>query len=232
MMLLTEPNSKPQNAELLPEHGGQRDRAYLQLHHLLVRHRIPPGERLREPFWSARLGVSRAGLREALARLAVDGLIEEGRGGGYFVLQETDKDTDELVELRIILEGGAVERIVRLGLNKPANLERLADACDMFERLAEGKYAQGTLEADVRFHGLIVELSRNRRLQRIYRQTLLLQAHRPIVRSQQWSALAARIAGEHRAVLTAMREGDVATAQELLRAHLAEYPVLPHPEET
>ena len=106
-----------------PENGSLRERAYHRLRHLLILQQVAEGQRLREAEWSQRLGVNRTALREAFARLEAEGFIERGPKTGYFVPDLTNRDILEVLEVRIMLEGGAIERIVLMGLNTPEHLK-------------------------------------------------------------------------------------------------------------
>lgn len=84
--------------------GRASDRAYLQLHSEILEGTLHPGLSLGEVEQAARLGVSRTPLREALARLAADGLVVASRGRGVVVAEIPSDDVDALFEMRICLE--------------------------------------------------------------------------------------------------------------------------------
>lgn len=83
------------------------DRAYRTLLEQIQSGQLPPGAVLGEVDQAARLGVSRTPLREALSRLAADGLVAQQSARVTVV---TDVDLDDirsLFELRRALEEGA-----------------------------------------------------------------------------------------------------------------------------
>jgi len=82
------------------------DRAYAALRDDIIEWRLLPGTVLAEVEQSARLGVSRTPLREALGRLTAEGLAAPG-GRGVVVTDISLDDIDELFELRETLEGKA-----------------------------------------------------------------------------------------------------------------------------
>lgn len=82
------------------------DRAYVALRDDIIEWRLAPGTVLAEVEQSARLGVSRTPLREALSRLTAEGLTAAG-GRGVVVTDISLEDIDELFELRGTLEGKA-----------------------------------------------------------------------------------------------------------------------------
>lgn len=80
------------------------DKAYQVLLEEIVEGTLLPGTALAEVEQSARLGVSRTPLREALSQLKKDGLIEQHRGRGLTVTDVSLDDIVELYELRQPLE--------------------------------------------------------------------------------------------------------------------------------
>ena len=90
--------------------GSRGDQAYVDLKNLLLRGDFPLNRRLGEERLASLLGVSRTPVREALARLHVEGLVERCPDGGF---QPTIPDVAEirhLYEVRILLELAALRR--------------------------------------------------------------------------------------------------------------------------
>ena len=191
---------------------------------LLILQQVSEGERLREAEWAARLGVNRTALREAFARLAAEGTLEvRPRRGGYFVPKLTAEDVFEIMEIRIMLEGGAIQRICSMGLNNPEHLSSMRKACDDFEMLLREGYLLGVAEADRRFHESLVQAAGNKRLAMLYLRAPLPIVYPGMFSHEQWLARAARdTLHEHETLLKTILAGDVLEAQQLLRAHLTE----------
>ena len=74
-----------------------------------------PGDRLREEDVSARLGLSRTPVREALRRLEADGIVEHKARLGAVVRQLSHSEMVELYEMRIVLERTAAEMAAKHG---------------------------------------------------------------------------------------------------------------------
>ncbi|ALE05423.1 GntR family transcriptional regulator [Arthrobacter sp. ERGS1:01] len=85
------------------------EKAYATLRSDIVDWRLPPGTVLAEVELSARLGVSRTPVREALARLSAEGLAEPQSGRGVVVSEISLDHLGELFELRSALECRAAE---------------------------------------------------------------------------------------------------------------------------
>ncbi|OFI38829.1 GntR family transcriptional regulator [Arthrobacter sp. SW1] len=83
------------------------DKAYASLREDIIEWRLAPGTVLGEVEQSARLGVSRTPVREALGRLTAEGLTTAAGGRGVVVTAISLEDIDELFELRETLEAKA-----------------------------------------------------------------------------------------------------------------------------
>jgi DNA-binding GntR family transcriptional regulator len=212
---------------VVQESASQRDQAYYRLRRLLILQQTPEGKRLREGEWAEKLGVNRTALREAFARLEAEGLIEKGPITGYFVPELKREDILEISEVRILLEGGAVERICRLGLNTVRHLRPMRQACDQLERLLEEAYLLGVAEADRRYHEALIRAAGNRRLIMLYERAPLPMIPPEVVGGGEWTATVTRTLEEHRLILDELIAGHQAAAQSLLRTHLAERFLIP-----
>ncbi|MFE3319416.1 GntR family transcriptional regulator [Nocardia sp. NPDC059195] len=89
-------------------------RVYDELRHDLATGELAPTERLRAERLAQRYGVSRTPVREALARLQADGLVQRHPDGLYLYRPRLN-ELDELYELRIVLESRGFQRIAAGG---------------------------------------------------------------------------------------------------------------------
>lgn len=118
-------------------------RALIELRRRIISGELPGGERLFEVPLAEALEISRTPLREALARLAEEGLLERG-GGGFVVRTFAFADVVDAIELRGMLEGLAA----RLAAERGPDPTRIAE---MRAILGEFEAALGTERADVDF---------------------------------------------------------------------------------
>jgi len=163
------------------------------------------------------LGISRTPVREALIRLANEGLVEVIPRHGMRVLPVSPLDMREIYEVLTALESAAAEMLAR---RKPsdAELKPLVDATRDMARALKANDLDGWAAADERFHQKLVELTGNRTLidavarlgDRVHRARMFTLRLRPKpVSSTQ----------EHMAMLERVRGGDAAGAVEVNRAH-------------
>ncbi len=88
------------------------ERTYLALRDHLLSGGFVGGEPMQEEALAARFGVSRTPVREALARLASEGLLESS-GRSYLLPALSRQDIDDIYELRLLLEPEAIRQVTQ-----------------------------------------------------------------------------------------------------------------------
>lgn len=199
------------------------DRAYAALRTGVLDGRYSFGERLGEIEVAAELGTSRTPVREALRRLGSEGLVELLPNRGARVRTWTAQDLEETYELRAVLEGLGARRAAGLvGSDVVDELAGLADEMvgvdpSLGHRPA-GDFADlATLNS--RFHSLIVEAAGSAQLA----ATLVGLVRLPLVMRtyRRYTAQAlARSHAHHHEIVDALRAGDGAWAESVMRSHV------------
>ncbi|HVB97122.1 MAG TPA: GntR family transcriptional regulator [Chloroflexota bacterium] len=179
---------------------------------------LPDGLHLEEPALAEKFGVSRIPVREALTRLAHEGLIRLEPRRGAFVVGTTETDVHEIYEVRALIETYALRRtantIDQAGI---AQLQRYAD--QMAKALADHNLDRFS-EPDVNFHREIVVLAQNRRLLAAWEPIGGLIAAILSITDTTYRDMP-RSVESHRAIIRALQSHDAPTAEAELRAHLA-----------
>ena len=189
-----------------------------RLRDLIVQGELAPGSRLNERVLTARLGVSRTPLREAIKLLATEGLVDLLPNRGAVV---APIDPARIAETLTVM--GALESLAGELVCAQASDESLADIRALhYEMLA--MHARRDLDGYFRYnqaiHLKIVEASGNAVLAQTYRQ---LNANVRRVRymanlsAERWDAAVQ----EHEAILAALNARDAVRLKRLLRDHLA-----------
>ena len=123
---------------------------------------LKPGERLMEIRLAEELGVSRTPIREAVRKLEQEGFVVMVPRRGTYVADISLKDIAQVFEIRSALEvlaaGLAAERITPDELK---SLERIL--VEINEYIANDDFDK-VVDADVRFHDILYQASRNQRL--------------------------------------------------------------------
>jgi DNA-binding GntR family transcriptional regulator len=203
----------------LPEldRSSLRDRARKAILGSIVTGEIGDDEIYPVSYFSSHLGVSATPVREALFDLAGDGLVELVPKRGFRIPQRTDRELDELYELRIMLEVPAVGRLAVQpgGLDFPA-LRQLT--LDMIAQ-AESRQVAEFLWADRTFHLTILEGQGNRQLVELVarlRDRTRLQG----ISQMATSGVLIETAREHVELLDSLTNHDGPSAEDWMRHHL------------
>lgn len=91
-------------------------RAAYDLRQRIIKGELPGGTRLFEVALAEELDVSRTPVREAMSRLAEEGLLERAPSGGFVVRSFTYRDVVDAIELRGVLEGTALRLTAETGV--------------------------------------------------------------------------------------------------------------------
>jgi len=191
------------------------DRIYLTLREHLCSGALPSGRPLQEAALAAQLGVSRTPVREALARLAIEGLLDTD-GRSLTVPSLTESDIEDIYELRMLLEPEALRQVATRIREKAQFVPIREQLTAMVAAHAEND-VDAFMEANYRYRAAWLEMVPNRRLLRTielyadhvrYLRLLTLgdRAVRAVVLSGLKRLAAALAAGDGEAAKTAMHD--------------------------
>jgi DNA-binding GntR family transcriptional regulator len=95
-----------------------------------------------------------------------EGLLSNGTKGGYFFPKVDQAGVESILEVRLVLESGAI----RLATQRAADeqLNRLAEIVDDMEKMALNGYHLGFVAADLHFHECLIDLAGNSKLKSLY----------------------------------------------------------------
>jgi GntR family transcriptional regulator of vanillate catabolism len=185
---------------------------------------IAPGTKLHQTPLSDEMGFSRTPVREALANLTKEGLLEYRPNRGYSVRAFSLAEVVAAFEVRARLEALACSLCARRGLSK-ATLDRLwGYVRSGDEILASGRLDPADLvpyrKMNVEFHDTIIGPSENHWLREFVRQThnVPLASDRIIL----WNDyhIIKRSHDDHRRITEAIAERDAARADYLMTEHV------------
>ena len=178
---------------------------------------IEPGTPLREVELAAAIGVSRNTLREALRILIQVGLVRHKPHRGINVAELSAEAASEIYRIRRLLEVSAVET------RRPSEeaLARIEESVEDLERAAEGHDWRALVEADMRFHGLLVSLLGNERLN-VFFGNLVTELRIGLQAVDRASSDLKSLSGQHRQFYELLAAGKRKQCARLLDAHLEE----------
>jgi len=142
-----------------------RDEAYTQLRELIVDGTLEPGERLRDADLASWLKISRTPVREALARLVDDGLVQMAANRYTRVTALSAADAAADYPIRAQLEALAAHDAA--GSLSTAALAEMRDAADRFTWATWRDDAAEAVAAETSLHQQLVEAGPNRRLRQM-----------------------------------------------------------------
>ena len=138
------------------------EQVYQALRDQLRRGAVGAGQALQEVPLAAQLGVSRTPVREALTRLANEGLLATDQRS-FTVPELTLADVDDIYEVRFLLEPAAVSRVAELTTDAAVRAP-IDDALAAAEAAYKAKDADAFREANIRFRNAWKDLVPNRRM--------------------------------------------------------------------
>jgi DNA-binding GntR family transcriptional regulator len=200
-----------------PRHASLAERVYESLFEAILGGKVRPGEHLAEQPIAGSLGVSRISVREAIRRLATDGLVEIIPNRGAFVVDFTPADIEEIFSLRGALEALAIrlasESAGRIGL------ARLDEVVDEMRGIEKSHDRLAGAEVDTKFHLTLMEISRHRRALEAWRSMsaqITIAVYNSITYYPDIDGLAAR----HSRIVDVIRSGDADEAEAHIRDHI------------
>ncbi|WP_337869984.1 GntR family transcriptional regulator [Meiothermus sp.] len=192
-----------------------REAAYAHLRGAILMGALLPGVRISEPGLAQELGVSRTPVREALQRLAQEGLVELLPGKGARVRVLSAEEVREVYDVRALLEGEAAALAAQNATE--VELNRLERLLQVLEALPKEAYAK-QMQVDFDFHTVLIEAAHNKTLARIYAD---LRSSLTLVRSfQQTLSQHPKTRQQHQAILSALKARNPGKAAEAARAHV------------
>ena len=194
------------------------ERAYVAIRRLIVTLELEPGAVINERELVERLGIGRTPVREALRRLAQEGLVEVYPRRGMFVTDVDVRRLAQLSEVRAVLEPEtarlAAERLTEAGRAELEELLRELDA-DAFDDPA-------LMALDERIHRAVYRWARNDLLEATLEQYYVLALRIWTIALDRQHELHDAVQ-EHRALLEAIRDGDGERAAATVRAHVEDF---------
>jgi DNA-binding FadR family transcriptional regulator len=199
----------------------------------VVRGALKPGDRLpTEQEFAAEHGVSRAVIREAVAKLRHEGLVVSRQGLGVFVASPDaansltlepnslaePEDYRHLYDLRLILESGAAAMAA-----EHCTAEDLADIERCIDNMAKvDELHRDYVETDISFHRAVAAATKNPfvALFIAFVDVKLKESIYVALRSLDFAQTRAISEREHRAIFEAIRARDPGAAADAMRAHL------------
>ena len=196
-----------------------KDRSYDMLRDAILEMNIyEDGANLRldERDIAEQLNISRTPIREALARLEKDGLVEIQPRKGVFVRRKTLDEVLEMIVVWAALESMAARLVAEKATD--AELRSLRTLAAQYSEKEAGAHLAEYSEANIKFHQRILELS-GCKLLKSTADALFLHMHAVRRRAMGESNRAKRSVVDHMCIIESLEARDAELAARLVREH-------------
>ncbi len=195
-------------------------RAYDHVKTAVMMGEYQAGDRIKEELIAEKIGVSRTPIRQALHKLTAEGFLTMPPNQGARVIEWSQQDTQEITDLRAILEsfgaGIAARKITQSDLSR---LETLAEMMEAAAATGRERELELITKYNSEFHMVIINSSGNIRLAEV----IASLAH-PLLIQRRFSgfdhARLRRSMAHHREIIDALRSGDSSWASSIMKSHI------------
>jgi DNA-binding GntR family transcriptional regulator len=193
------------------------------LRRAIVLGELPADLHLEEPALAVKFGVSRVPIREALTRLAHEGLVRLEPRRGAFVVGTTEDDIYDLYELRAVIEAHAVRRAAdRIDRT---SLDRLQACVDEMRTALRARQPGEIARADIDFHQHLVVASGSRRLLATWEHIVGLVGTMLSIADTHLPNMTEPVES-HQLIVDSLARRDKDEAEHLVRRHLERAPAI------
>jgi len=193
------------------------EKVYTAILELLISLRFKPGEKISEESVASLLKVSRTPVREALRRLAADGLVDFYPRRGVFAKEITARDIRELYDIRRCLEVQAAR--MTIGNIPPDHIKKVDALIDECHHKDGVGFIEAELRLDREIHRTINTYCGNKRLMHMLEKLDHLAKFMRIIHSNREEVVRENFM-EHESIWKALRTNDEPTMVRLLEEHL------------
>lgn len=200
-----------------PEALSLTERVYQDMRTAIITGNVPGGTRLVESNLAAKMKVSRTPVREALHKLALEGLLYSIPRAGYIVEEMSDDDVEDLFNVRIKIE----QMAARLAITKitEAEIQHLTENLEKADRVLQNDQGRQMAELDTEFHGIIYKAARSKTLYRIC-QTLSDHTLKYRIALIDKSEMGLKTRDGHYQIYNAILARDLSRVEAAIQSHL------------
>ena len=192
------------------------DQMYAEIYHAIMGMKLAPKTKLTERDLCEIYQLPRHQVRQVLAKLESDGLVDIHANRGAFIANPSEIEAQEMFEVRVILESAVLESIVP-SLSDRA-LQQLSEMVNDERTAFKNGQREAWVKLSAEFHIALARLTDNQTLvsaitKYVTRTTLLISSSHP-------ATAGSCSFDEHLEILEAMKRRDTAAAIAVMRSHL------------
>ena len=197
-----------------------KEKTYRRLKEYLLSGRLEPGSRVHQEMCAEALNVSRTPVREALQRLASEGLVKRHEDRGFRMVQLSFDELEELFDMRSALEAFAM-RLICQRISQET-IDQLSHCVEESEAAMNGQNPAGVFEANTAFHNTLYTVIQDRK--RFLFMLNNMKDH--ILRYRKQTLMhtdkAKKSIDAHKKIVFALQTRDPNLAEYLMRIHIQE----------
>lgn len=194
-----------------------RDIVFQTLRKAILNGELEPGERLMETQLGEKLGVSRTPIREAIRKLELEGLVVMVPRKGAQVAQFTEKDIEDVLQVRAALEALSAKLACR-HMDERSFL-KLQLIITEYEYAAKEDDIEVMIQKDIEFHDTIALACKNEKLIQLY-NNMREQVQRYRIAYLKNTEESNAVIAEHNEILDALKERQEEVAAGLATKHI------------
>lgn len=208
--------------------ANQSQKALAGLRRMVLGGALTPGERLFEVPLTEQLGLSRTPVREALSRLANEGLLERNDSGGYLVRKFTLQEVIDALELRGVLEGTAARFAAERGVEE----DKILAVYDVLKQIDEALKDRSDqvqfdryVELNTVFHAQLAEMAGSKLILAEIKRLALLPFASPSAfvtnrtTTPEFRVVLAAAQAQHYTIIDAIEKREGSRAEAITREH-------------
>jgi DNA-binding GntR family transcriptional regulator len=192
------------------------DEIYERIYVAILEHRLHPGTKLGEERMAEIFGVSRARIREVLARLAHEQIVELFPQRGAYVAKPTTDQARDVFEARRLIEPAVLRRLIETVT--PEKIARLRQHQELEGDARRRNDKRAVIRLSGEFHTLTAELAGNSALARSMRELCMLTCLTIFLYDAPTASSCRN--DEHGLIIDAVAKRDRARAEKLMLDHL------------
>ncbi|MEO7850742.1 MAG: GntR family transcriptional regulator [Rubrivivax sp.] len=212
------PSSRAQKSPVAArlERENAQDEIYERIYTAVVEHRLHPGTKLVEERLAEIFGASRARIREVLARMAHEQIVELIPQRGAYVARPTIEQAMHVFEARRLIEPAVLRRLIET--LTPERVARLRQHHELEQDARRRDDKRAIVRLSGEFHILLAEQAGNTALARHMRELATLTCL--IIVLYDAPTASTCLADEHLGIIEAIAHRDAARAASLMLEHL------------
>ncbi len=198
------------------ERENTQDEIYEKIYVAILEHRLHPGTKMGEERLAEIFGASRARIREVLARLAHEQIVELIPQRGAYIAKPSIEQALHVFEARRLIEPAVLRRLVET--LTPDKLARLRQHQELEHAARQRDDKRAVIRLSGEFHSLAAELAGNTALARTMRELSVLTCLMIFLYDAPTSTSCR--ADEHAQIIDAIAKRDAVRAERLMLEHL------------